>query len=167
MKTKLILFIIPFTLTSCMFLNIPENFIRDIKAFDKENKSFNRNDVKYFSDSKAIGPYSTAIKIGDYIYLSGQIGVLKNDSTQNNSIEEETFQTLKNIDEVLKTFNCSIENVISCNVFLKDINDFQTMNTVYEKFFVKGKYPIRSTVEVSNLPKNAKIEISAIAFVGN
>ena len=79
-------------------------------------------------------------------------------------IESQTEQSLKNIETLLGNYNCSIENVISCTVYLKDINDFSAMNNVYEKFFVKGRYPTRTTVEVSNLPRNALIEITAVGY---
>ena len=111
----------------------------------------------------AIGPYSQAIRIGDFLYTSGQIALdPESGMFLSGEIEEETEQTLKNISSILQADGLSLENVIKTTVYLSDLNDFTRMNQVYEKYFSKNK-PARACVQVAALPKGAKVEIDAIA----
>ena len=111
----------------------------------------------------AIGPYSQAIRIGDFLYTSGQIALDPESGIfLSGEIEEETEQTLKNISAILQAGGLNFENVIKTTVYLSDLNDFTRMNQVYEKYFSKNK-PARACVQVAALPKGAKIEIDAIA----
>jgi len=111
----------------------------------------------------AIGPYSQAIRIGDFLYTSGQIALdPESGMFLSGEIEEETEQTLKNISAILQADGLSLENVVKTTVYLSDLNDFTRMNQVYEKYFSKNK-PARACVQVAALPKGAKIEIDAIA----
>ena len=111
----------------------------------------------------AIGPYSQAIRIGDFLYTSGQIALDPESGIfLSGEIEEETEQTLKNISAILQAGGVNFENVIKTTVYLSDLNDFTRMNQVYEKYFSKNK-PARACVQVAALPKGAKIEIDAIA----
>ena len=111
----------------------------------------------------AIGPYSQAIRIGDFLYTSGQIALDPESGIfLSGEIEEETEQTLKNISAILQASGVNFENVIKTTVYLSDLNDFTRMNQVYEKYFSKNK-PARACVQVAALPKGAKIEIDAIA----
>ena len=111
----------------------------------------------------AIGPYSQAIRIGDFLYTSGQIALDPESGIfLFGEIEEETEQTLKNISAILQAGGVNFENVIKITVYLSDLNDFTRMNQVYEKYFSKNK-PARACVQVAALPKGAKIEIDAIA----
>ena len=111
----------------------------------------------------AIGPYSQAIRIGDFLYTSGQIALDPESGIfLSGEIEEETEQTLKNISAILQAGGVNFENVIKTTVYLSDLNDFTRMNQVYEKYFSKNK-PARACVEVAALPKGAKIEIDVIA----
>ena len=111
----------------------------------------------------AIGPYSQAIRIGDFLYTSGQIALdPESGMFLSGEIEEETEQTLKNISAILQAGGVNFENVIKTTVYLSDLNDFTRMNQVYEKYFSKNK-PARACVQVAALPKGAKIEIDAIA----
>ena len=111
----------------------------------------------------AIGPYSQAIKTGNLLFLSGQIAI---DPTTNQmstgSVEEQTKQALDNLDAVLKAGGMTMENVVNTTVFLKDVNDFGKMNAVYATYF-KERPPARATVQVARLPRDALVEISAIA----
>ena len=112
----------------------------------------------------AIGPYSQAIRIGDFLYTSGQIALDPESGIfLSGEIEEETEQTLKNISAILQAGGVSFENVIKTTVYLSNLNDFTRMNQVYEKYFSKNK-PARACVQVAALPKGAKIEIDAIAI---
>ena len=112
----------------------------------------------------AIGPYSQAIRVGNYLYTSGQIALDPNSGEfLSGEIEQETELTLKNITAILKADGLSLDNVIKTTVYLSDLRDFTRMNQVYEKFFSENK-PVRSCVQVAALPKGAKIEIDAIAI---
>ncbi len=111
----------------------------------------------------AIGPYSQAIRIGDFLYTSGQIALdPKSGKFLSGEIKEETEQTLRNISAILQADGLELENVIKTTVYLSDLNDFVQMNQIYEKYFSKNK-PARACVQVAALPKGAKIEIDAIA----
>ena len=111
----------------------------------------------------AIGPYSQAIRIGDFLYTSGQIA-LKPDTMEmmNGEIEEETEWVLNHIEAILQAGGLSLAHVIKTTVYLTDLGDFSRMNQVYEKFFKETK-PARACVQVAALPKGAKVEIDAIA----
>ena len=112
---------------------------------------------------QAIGPYSQAIRIGGFLYTSGQIALDPISGVfLHGEIEEETEQTLKNILAILQADRLDLENVIKTTVYLSDLNDFARMNKVYEKYFSKHK-PARACVQVAALPKGAKVEIDAIA----
>lgn len=111
----------------------------------------------------AIGPYSQAILAGDTLYCSGQIAI--NPETgrmQNGSIEAETEQVLENIGAALKAAGMEYTNVVRCTVYLADIADYAQMNEVYTRYFSKAP-PAREAVEVSAIPRDARVEISCIA----
>ena len=112
----------------------------------------------------AIGPYSQAIKVGKTVYLSGQIAIdpKTKQLMAEAPIEDQTRRVLENLKAVLAADGMTLDNVVSTTVFLKDLNDFGKMNEVYAAFFTSAP-PARATVEVARLPKDAKIEISAIA----
>lgn len=111
----------------------------------------------------AIGPYSQAIRMGEFLYTSGQIA-LNPDTMKmvNSTIEEETELVLKNVEAILKAGGLGLAHVIKTTVYLTDLGEFSQMNQVYEKFFDKTK-PARACVQVAALPKGAKVEIDAIA----
>ena len=111
----------------------------------------------------AIGPYSQAIRIGEFLYTSGQIALNpENMEMMNGAIEEETEWVLKNLEAILKADGMSLANVIKTTVYLTDLGEFARVNQVYEKFFGETK-PARACVQVAALPKGAKVEIDAIA----
>lgn len=110
----------------------------------------------------AIGPYSQAIAVNGLLYTSGQLPVNPSTGTMPESIEEQTEQSMKNILAILKETGLDDRNIVKTTIFIKNMLDFQKMNAVYEKFFQEG-YPSRSCVEVARLPKDALVEIEAIA----
>ena len=111
----------------------------------------------------AIGPYSQAIRIGEFLYTSGQIALNpENMEMMNGAIEEETEWVLKNLEAILKADGMSLAHVIKTTVYLTDLGEFARVNQVYEKFFGETK-PARVCVQVAALPKGAKVEIDAIA----
>lgn len=111
---------------------------------------------------QAIGPYSQAIRYGNFLFVSGQIAI--DPQTANiieGDIEAQTEQVLKNIAAIIDAAGMSLQDVVKCTCFLKDMNDFVKFNGVYEKYF--GEIlPARETVEVSRLPKDVLVEVSAI-----
>jgi 2-iminobutanoate/2-iminopropanoate deaminase len=110
----------------------------------------------------AIGPYSQAILSNETLYCSGQIALDKDGNLKNNNIEDETVQIFKNINTILNEVNMTFDNIVKSTIFLKNMDDFSTVNSIYAKYF-KSSPPARETVEVSRLPKNVNIEISVIA----
>ena len=113
----------------------------------------------------AIGPYSQAIRIGEFLYTSGQISLdPKSMELITGNIEVETERVLKNIEAILNADGLKLNNIIKTTVYLTDLSEFGRMNQVYEKFFVENK-PARACVQVAALPKDAKVEIDAIAHL--
>jgi len=116
---------------------------------------------------KAIGPYSQAIIANGLIFTAGQVGTdPKTGALVEGGIEAQTEQVLRNIAAVLKAAGSSLDDVIKTTVFLADLNDFAKMNEIYAKRF-KTPFPARSTVQVARLPRDAKIEIEAVAVQKN
>ena len=112
---------------------------------------------------EAIGPYSQAIRIGDFLYTSGQISLdSKTMEMVTGNIELETEKVLQNIEAILSAEGLNFGHVIKTTVYLTDLSEFTRMNQVYEKFFSNTK-PARACVQVAALPKGAKVEIDAIA----
>ncbi len=114
---------------------------------------------------KAIGPYSLGIKAGCFVFCSGQIGL--DPATGNiveGGLEAETRQVLTNLKAILEGAGSSLERVVKTTVFLRDINDFARMNTIYAEFFVANP-PARSAFQVGALPRGAAVEIEAIALL--
>ena len=122
---------------------------------------------KIISTSKApaaIGPYSQAIKIGNFLYTSGQISLdAETMEMVTGSIEIETEKVLQNLEAILMEDGLNLNHVIKTTVYLSDLGDFSKMNQVYESFFSDNK-PARACVQVAALPKGAKVEIDAIAY---
>ena len=111
-----------------------------------------------------IGPYSQSIQAGNTLYISGQIAIdpASGDLITGN-IEDETHQVLKNIGAILKSAGLGYAHVVSCTVFVKDMDQFSRINNVYTQYFSEGHPPARALVQVSALPKYVNIEIAAIA----
>ncbi len=112
---------------------------------------------------QAIGPYSQAIKVGSFIYTSGQIALTPNGEFLDADIKTQTKQVCENLKAVLEAAGAKIENVVKTTIFLDDINNFVAVNEVYGEYF--SHKPARSTVAVKELPKGAKVEIECVAFV--
>lgn len=111
----------------------------------------------------AIGPYSQMVQAGNTYYLSGVIPLNKaGNAIEGTTIEEQTRLVLTYIGEVLKAQGMTHANVVMSNVFMKDLNEFAKMNTVYAEFF-RTAPPSRATVEVARLPRDVKIEIAVVA----
>ena len=111
---------------------------------------------------KAVGPYSQAIKYGDLVFISGQISIdPKTDEIVTGDIEAQTSMVLDNLRAIIEASGMGLENVLKCTCFLKDMEDFARFNSVYNSYF-GDILPARECVEVSRLPKDVLVEVSAI-----
>lgn len=114
---------------------------------------------------KAIGPYSQATCAGGFVFVSGQIpadpatGRIVGDD-----VAAQAVQVFENLKAVLAAAGCSLEDVVKTDIFLKDMNDFATVNGIYAEYFKAEVMPARAAVEVARLPKDIKVEASAIAY---
>lgn len=113
---------------------------------------------------KAIGPYSQAVKMGSWLFISGQIPIdPESGEVMRGSIAEQTERVMQNISSILEEAGSTFSAVVKTTIFLKDLEDFEEVNAVYGRFF-ETEPPARATVEVSSLPKDAGVEIETIAF---
>jgi 2-iminobutanoate/2-iminopropanoate deaminase len=113
----------------------------------------------------AVGPYSQAVRIGDFLFCSGQIPLdASNPSAPiTGDIAAQTTRVLENIKAILDDQNLSFANVVKSTVFMTNLAEFAAMNEVYARFFGAGDYPARSTIQVAALPKGAAVEIEVVA----
>lgn len=112
-----------------------------------------------------IGPYSQAVQAGNTVYVSGQIA-LDAQSGQlvgNGDVVEETHQVMRNLQAVLEAAGLTLQDVVKCSIFVKDLGNFNLINEIYGSYFSTDYAPARETVEVSRLPKDVQVEISCIA----
>ena len=110
-----------------------------------------------------IGPYSQAVESNGTLYISGQIPMDPySGEIISGDIKEETNQVMKNISAILETANMKMSDIDKCSIFISDMNDFQDINEIYGAYFNENP-PARETVEVARLPKDVRVEISAIA----
>ncbi len=121
---------------------------------------------KVFSTQKApaaIGPYSQAVGFGKFLFISGQIP-LDPDTNEfvSGTVEEQTVQVISNIKSILQSAGMDLRDVVKTTLFLRRLEDFERVNQIYKSYFSENP-PARSTVEVSRLPKDAEVEIEAIA----
>lgn len=115
---------------------------------------------------KAIGPYSQAVKAGQFLFLSGQIPLdPMTGKVVGSTVEEQTSQALKNVEAILEAEGLSLSNVVRAEVYLKDMNDFSAMNKVYAEKFSQSVKPARHAMQVAKLPLDALVEITCIAFI--
>ena len=110
-----------------------------------------------------IGPYTQAIQIDNILYLSGQIPLTSKMQLIQNDLIQEVEQVMKNLEAVLKAANMNFMNVVKSTIFLDNMDNFETVNSIYGKYFKKNSAPARETVAVKTLPKNVRVEISMIA----
>lgn len=124
--------------------------------------------IEYLSTEKApaaVGPYSQGIKVGQFVFTSGQLPLdPKTGQLVQDDIQTATRVAIENVKAVLAASGATLEDVVKVTVFVKDMNDFSKINEVYAEFFANHK-PARSLVEVARLPKDGVIEIEAIAAI--
>jgi len=123
-----------------------------------------KHEIKTDRAPKAIGPYSQAVAAGGFVFASGQIPLVPSTGELNTgTIEDQTRQALSNLSALLEAAGCSLDDAVKTTVYLQDMNDFSRMNAVYGEFF-KPPYPARAAVQVARLPKDAKVEVEAMAL---
>ena len=115
---------------------------------------------------KRVGPFSHAVKAGDFLFVTGQMPTLPNDPTKliEGGISSQTNQVMKNLKTVLTAANSSLENAVFVRIYLINFQDFNTMNTVYESYFAPDKLPARTCIGVTGLAVGASVEIDLIAL---
>jgi len=111
---------------------------------------------------KPVGPYSQVVQYSEFLFLAGQVPLTPDGKMIDGDIIAQTRQVLNNIKAVLEAAGSSMNRVLKTTIFLADLGDFEKVNSVYAEYF-QEPYPARSTVEVSKLPKGARLEIDAIA----
>lgn len=120
--------------------------------------------IKSENAPKALGPYSPATKLGDFVYLSGQIPLdPQSGAVVGESIEEQTHQVMKNIGAVLAEMGLDYKHIMKATIYVADLNDFDKLNEVYGSY-LEEPYPARSCVQVARLPKDVKVEIECFAI---
>ena len=122
------------------------------------------NAIKPEKAPKALGPYSPAVKLGDFVYLSGQIPLNpETNEIAGTTIEEQAHQVMKNIGVVLAEMGLDYRHIVKTTIFMKDLNDFNTLNDIYGSY-LSEPYPARSCVQVAKLPKDVLVEIECIVI---
>lgn len=111
-----------------------------------------------------VGPYSQAIKVGPLVFCSGQIPLDPTGNKAQGGVSKETEQVMQNLQAVLEAAGCRMDQVVKTTVYMTDLADFKFMNQIYERYF-QTLPPARSTVQVMKLPRDAKVEIEAIAVI--
>lgn len=111
----------------------------------------------------ALGPYSHGVKVGEFIFTAGQIGLIPETSKLAEGIEAQTRQALNNLKAILESVGSDMSKAVKVTVFVTDLNNFAAVNEVYKEFFTT-EFPGRSCVEVNALPGNALVEIEMIAL---
>tara|TARA_B100000927_G_scaffold32910_1_gene23759 strand:+ start:110 stop:496 length:387 start_codon:yes stop_codon:yes gene_type:complete len=114
-----------------------------------------------------VGPFSHAVRAGDFLFITGQMPTLKNDNSKlvSDRIEDQTHQVMKNLIDVLKGCGSSLDKVIFARVYLVNFQDFDIMNKVYSSYFSKDKLPARTCIGVTGLAVGASVEIDFIAGI--
>jgi 2-iminobutanoate/2-iminopropanoate deaminase len=124
-----------------------------------------RTQIQTTQAPAAIGPYSQAIRVGQFIYTSGQIPLDPvSGEMVGSDVQTQTHRVLQNLSAVLQSAGSSLKSVVKTTVFLSTMSDFQAMNAVYATYF-EGVTPARSTVAVAELPRKALVEIECVALV--
>jgi 2-iminobutanoate/2-iminopropanoate deaminase len=122
----------------------------------------NKQPIQTNEAPSAIGPYSQAVKTGDVIYSSGQIGLDPATGEMVEGLENQAHRVMKNVKAVLAAADCDMNDVVKTLIFMQNMEDFVTVNEIYASYF-EEPYPARSAVEVARMPKGALVEVEVIA----
>ena len=123
-----------------------------------------KTELKSTKAPGAIGPYSQAVKAGNFIYVSGQLPINAETGEMHQDIKDQTRQSLENVQAILAEAGATLNNVVKSTVYLADMSLFGPMNEVYAEFFNGGVFPARAAFAVKELPKKALVEIEVVAF---
>jgi 2-iminobutanoate/2-iminopropanoate deaminase len=124
-----------------------------------------RHAVTPAAGAPAIGPYSPALRAGQFLFLSGQIPLTTAGTVVDGGIREQTAQVLENMRQLLEAGGADFSSVVKTTIYLADLADFAVVNEIYATCFVEP-YPARATVQVARLPRDVRVEIDAIALIG-
>ena len=113
---------------------------------------------------KPVGPYSQVVQVGQFLFLAGQIPLTPENTMREGDVQTQARQVLNNLKAVLEKAGATMDHIVKTTIFLQDLNDFDAVNKTYAEYF-QQPYPARSTVEAAKLPKGAKLEIDAIAYL--
>tara|TARA_B100000989_G_scaffold113377_1_gene83312 strand:+ start:625 stop:1095 length:471 start_codon:yes stop_codon:yes gene_type:complete len=139
--------------------------IASILIFSQEPIEMKKEIISTENAPKAIGPYSQAVKAGNFMFISGQIPLdPKTGDLVSESIEDQAKQVLNNIKSICKAAGYSLDDIVKISIFLTDLGNFAIVNEVMKEYFAEP-YPARATVEVSGLPLGVNIEIEAIVLI--
>jgi 2-iminobutanoate/2-iminopropanoate deaminase len=145
-----------------LFLVIPLLVVMAVNCAEK-TKKIEREVISSPNAPAAIGPYSQAIRVGDMLYLSGQLGIdPKTGKYAKEGFEAQARQALENQKAVLTAAGFSLSNVVQCQVFVKDLNNYPKFNAIYKEYFKKD-FPARAVLEVSRIPADGLVEIMMVA----
>ena len=124
--------------------------------------NMNKQPIQTNEAPSAIGPYSQAVKTGDVIYTSGQIGLDPATGEMVDGLENQAHRVMKNVKAVLAAADCDMNDIVKTLIFMQNMEDFVTVNEIYASYF-EEPYPARSAVEVARMPKGALVEVEVIA----
>ena len=141
-----------------------DKMVSDTKLSLGKGDSMGKEAIVSAKAPAALGPYSSAVKAGNTLYLSGQLGIDPATGELAEGVEAQARQAMRNIAGVLEDAGASFDNVVKMTVLLADINDFAAVNEVYGSFLTEP-YPARSAFQVAAIPKSALVEIEAIAVL--
>ena len=113
---------------------------------------------------KPVGAYSPAVKLGDFVYMSGQIGLDPQTNEMVGGIEAQTKQVMENIKALLAEKSLDMHHIVKTTILLDNMDDFSIVNDIYGSYFTSGVFPARSAFEVAKLPKNALVEIECLVI---
>jgi 2-iminobutanoate/2-iminopropanoate deaminase len=111
---------------------------------------------------KPIGPYSQAVQYGDFVFISGQIGLDPTTGNLSDTVDGQTLQVMENLRSILKEAGLGFSDVVQTRIYITNMTDWDTVNGIYGRYF-ENQYPARATVQIAGLPKGAKVEIEVIA----
>ncbi|GAP62427.1 MAG: RidA family protein [Ardenticatenia bacterium] len=124
----------------------------------------NRDIIHTDQAPAAIGPYSQAVRAGQLVFTAGQLGIDPTTGKLVEGVEAQTHQAMRNLQAILQAAGTDLAHVVKTTIFVADLNDFATINTIYGSYF-EGEPPARSTVQVARLPLDARVEIEMVAVV--
>jgi 2-iminobutanoate/2-iminopropanoate deaminase len=132
------------------------------------NSGQERRAIHFKTGVDPIGPYSPAVYAGGFVFVSGQIGVDPATGALAGILDTvaETRQALANVEAVLAEEHLTLADVVKVTIYCTDLDDYHNVNELYASYFKPGNYPAREMVQVSRLPRNARIEISVVAYKG-